>query len=724
MNTTKNLPPLPESLKYPGCIGAPRGDGSRDRESNAHIKPGCYTILLDRFLSTHELSRFRGTFRVRIEDAHITGSGDLYREPNLEKAGYSPGYSVHSEIPAFPIAYYYAYLVLTGIGAVNGNQEEIELRLNVYAFNSRDRSWAPPHPVVIKVKNFFTPDSTFSLSGHLYSTSGVVLGQISLSWVSQYLRSAAIEIDRVKAETEWPMDNRGSDTWREEYSQPDDVTETWQSVFGKAGWKITVIQSDTIASEEKSKEVWCTGDLHRYLTKDKCRDSDNLDIQWRYLLFAVPKILGDYKGLRCGDGLDNFSTHPRQVAVVASHYKFENDKYRKANGWPLCETPDYFHTALHEIGHLMMLRHPDDPGDKHLMQQTEYFTWEHDVEKIPFPQNIRWTFSPINLERLRHMPDIAVRPGALPAGIDLPLPAPLAYSNVYENIVKMEVAVLSEKVPFGAPVRVNYSLQNISNNPVYLPAHIGIKTGFVRASVTGPMDHSGEVVTLLTSLGDVKLKEIKQGEYLKHSITLLRGNQEALFPYSDYYKLEIQISWTGPLGRLRLSGATWVEVQPPETEGQKKIAQEIISTPETLPSLAISGDHLKIGNSVFDEACKNDILKPHYAVTLAKRWGRLSGDRASNLREAIRYLKKSTVISPAELKSIIRMVKKALDDINEELLDKFKKFLLYKYDQLPQMPPPPTSRTKDPSTVKPPPPAPNIPDPEILEEIKALTKKK
>jgi hypothetical protein len=73
--------------------------------------------------------------------------------------------------------------------------------------------------------------------------------------------------------------------------------------------------------------------------------------------------------------------------------------------------------------------------------------------------NIRWSFQADDELRLRHWPDLVVRPGgaAWPFGSN----APTSVSNeVTSDVLRLDVSAVLPEVPFGAPVRVNLNLVN------------------------------------------------------------------------------------------------------------------------------------------------------------------------------------------------------------------------------------------------------------------------
>ena len=213
-----------------------------------------------------------------------------------------------------------------------------------------------------------------------------------MGWVSEYYRKATLEIDRV-AQSESPQDN-GSGT-------------DWRDVFDDVGWDLNVVNSDNNISEP-SGESWSNAEMHSAMLSQ--RDAADLDKEWRYHLLCVRGLDYTSRGVMYDAGGTDSNNIPREGAGIASHWEIpDTSKWGTVAGtrFGAADAP-YFRTAVHEIGHAMGLIH--NTVDNGFMNTTGT------IAESPgtFPANVRWSFAPDDINRLRHLPDPWVRPGMIP----------------------------------------------------------------------------------------------------------------------------------------------------------------------------------------------------------------------------------------------------------------------------------------------------------------------
>jgi hypothetical protein len=172
----------------------------------------------------------------------------------------------------------------------------------------------------------------------------------------------------------------------------------------------TVAGSGNIMKQDD--KPWTQMDAAAAFAQDA--DGTDLDSEWRYHILVVPLMAaGDthfgHMYVR-GD-------RARTDLFMSSHFVFPETEaqWGALRGQRNGKTVAFFRTALHEMGHEMGLLH--NLRGFCFMRPTEEIA-EAAPPDAPFPANITWSYDPGDEHRLRHWPDIAVRPG----GIDLGSP--------------------------------------------------------------------------------------------------------------------------------------------------------------------------------------------------------------------------------------------------------------------------------------------------------------
>jgi hypothetical protein len=321
-------------------------------------------------------------------------------------------------------------------------------------------------------------------------------------------------------------------------------------------------------------------------------------------------------------------------------------------------TAPYFRTVVHETGHAMGLYH--NTADNGFMNTTDVIASNSLTPGSPaFPNNVQWSYNGDDAKRLRHMPDIYVRPGGLPFGTSYattPI-SPTDLSVAIEDLA-LHVSPLLESVPLGAPVRVNVELVNISDTqPVFAPTTLSMKSGLVRGTVVDPNGSVRTFVPLLRCIEEHPIGTLNPGQHITHAITLLRGAQGALFPMPGIYQIGVEVHWDNGGVEATVTGEANVMVTSAVDDAHAQAALKVLSTPDTLLTLVLGGDHLKDGISAIQTALQNPVLRPHFAYIEAKRLAERFGKRRANLRAAAELIDDSTVMSPAEIKKTARLVK-------------------------------------------------------------------
>lgn len=359
--------------------------------------PQCGCHLLN-FQPTRSRENYDGTLRVECHTGGYTLSGDLYQRPLSFS---TPSYTTQAPnpshgIPIFAIQDYRYYLRAIQLSELPGQFKGFMLTFELYNYEKQAQSWQN-EGIFTAQMNWIDapigyPSPTDYFEGEVRNTHGKVIGRLEMWWVSKYLRKATIEIDRVEDTGE--LLNNGNDV-------------TWNSIFSQVGWDINVIHKDTSISAP-NKQYWTDAELHDQMLI--CRGPVDLDIEWRYHLLVVRRLLSWDRGVMYDSGATDSNRIPREGSAIAAHWKIPDEPvWGEAAGQRLDRSKAvYFRTAVHEIGHAMGLEHNE--SDNGIMNATDVIArnW---TPTTPFPRNIIWAFSAPEQKALRHYPDILVRPG-------------------------------------------------------------------------------------------------------------------------------------------------------------------------------------------------------------------------------------------------------------------------------------------------------------------------
>jgi hypothetical protein len=655
-------PSLPDAIEvgYDLSISSMEKIADAELRTLQQIKAGCYLVkYLPSPIGGSGLPglHYDGTLRIQLDGANVIASGDLY----LHQISSTSTSTFHSEpnpsqgIPIFRRSNYRYYLRVVRIQRSLTNTIITFERYRYANFNRWNNEGIfkvvlnkVPAPVGF-------PSSSDYYTGPITNSAGTVIGNLTIGWISKYLRRATIEIDKVSV-SETPLDNGSGIDWR--------------SVFNLTGWDITVIQSNSVVTEP-SGDFWSDAELHNAMLA--IRDSSDLDRDWRYHVLCVRQLDSTPRGIMYDNGGTDSNNVPREGVGISSHWIIPN-----TNPWGLVKglrfgkaTAPYFRTALHEIGHAMGLYH--NTVDNGIMNTTDTIA-SMATSPIQFPNNIQWSHAPDDQNRLRHLPDLWVRPGGISFGSSYPsiIPDDMVMED---ELLEMQVFSELETVPFGAPVRVNFTLINNSEESKIVPKELSLKKGNISGKVIDPSGTERTYFPIILCLDEEETSIIANGESINGSITLLRGGQGALFPLAGVYKIVVEASWEINGLKQRSIGATNVMVTPPVDEDHAKAAYKIISNPDSLLVLVMGGDHLTEGIEAIKAGLENPILKPHYALIEAKRISKKFGKREPNLKAASKMITKETVMSQSEIKSLEKIVKGEEKNTSDEVVKKINEVL-------------------------------------------------
>jgi hypothetical protein len=663
-NANGSFPPLPDPL--PPFSDSPIPLPPFDPIFRRNLRSGCY--LINYKPAGSPLVTFDGTLRVESFAFGRRASGDLYQRPIVfgpfppiprppiprppipipgpnplvRRPFFFPAPNPSEGIPILARAQYRYYLRVTQIVQRFASGNGFKLGFEMYRFTAPG-TWTNEGAFTARMTWQAAPSGYPSsdeyLEGDLQNSVGTVVGRLTMGWVSQYLRKATIEIDRV-AESEAPLDNGAGVNWK--------------SVGDGIGWDIIVQESDANIVEP-SGEFWSNAECHQEMLAR--RDASNLDAEWRYHILCVRRLDETERGIMYDNGATDSNNVPREGCAISSNWTIPTTPE-----WGLVQgvrfgaaTMPYYRTAIHETGHAMGLYH--NTIDKGFMNTTDVIS-SSGTTANPFPNNIQWSFAENDQKRLRHMPDIYVRPGGTPFGTDYAT-TPISPGDLMVEVHELSLTVSPQidLLPLGAPVRVNLLLTNNSNVPIDAPSSLSLGSGFIKGKVTDSDDRVRTFSPLVLCVDSLPFQTLQPGESITNSLTLLRGGQGALFLTPGIHRIAVELHWDVDGIEATVTGETSVMVTPAINDDHARAAFHVLSTPDTLLTMVMGGDHLTDGIAAIQAALDNPVLRPHYAYLEAKRLAKRFGKRKANLKAVAELLDAETVMSPAEIGKAAGLVK-------------------------------------------------------------------
>jgi hypothetical protein len=649
MNLSNIVPPLPDPI--PTSQDTPDVQDAQLALIRRSVRCGCW--LINYTPSGQPLVSYDGTMRVECHRQGRTASGDLYQRrlilipqpglpprPPVPVLGPAPLPS--AGIPILPRNQYRYYLRITKILETFTFGTSFTLEFEMYRFTAPN-AWANEGKFTAKMSWATAPagfpSSADFLTGSVKNASGVAVGKLTMGWVSEFLRKATIEIDRV-AVSEAPLNNGDGVDWRNVYKQ--------------VGWDVTVVQSNADVAEP-SGESWSDAEMHAAMLAR--RDASNLDAEWRYHILAVRKLDSTPRGIMYDAFATDSNNVPREGIGISSHWIIPNTAE-----WGLVKglrvgtaSKPFFRTAVHEIGHAMGLFH--NTVDNGFMNTTDVIA-ASGTPANPFPNTIKWSFASDDQNRLRHYPDPFVRPGGVAFGGASTTTPPITPADLRIDADGLELRVtpLLAAVPLGAPVRVNLELVNRGASPQYAPESLSMKKGAVSGLVTDPSGTARSFSPLLRCVEEDAGAVLEPGASLRDSATLLRGGQGALFPSPGVHRITVEVRWDAGGVECVATGEASIVITPAVDAAHAEAALKVLSTPDTVLTLAIGGDHLADGIDAIQAALNNATLAPHFAFIEAKRLAERFGKRKPNLKAAADLIDDNCVMSQAEVKKAAKLV--------------------------------------------------------------------
>jgi len=664
------LPPLPDTIATgfdptldPELAATDGEDPSAERDTldperlghlipimRRSVRAGCW--LLNYSPTASPLISYDGTMRVESVFGGRTASGDFYQRPQFVIAqrpirivlGAPPNPS--AGIPVFARSRYRYYMRVTNIPELFVFGNSFALGFELHRFAAATGTWTLDGAYTAQMTFMAAPagypSSANYLEGDVKNASGAVTGRLKMGWLSARLRKVRVEIDAVNG-CEQPLDNG--------------VGIGWAQVFDTLNWEAQVSVSDTNVAEP-SGAGWSDAEMHAAMLAR--RDAVSLDNEWHYHILAVKTIDSTPRGIMYDAGGTDSNKVPREGVGIATAWMIPNTpEWGQVAGQRFGASPaPFFRTAVHELGHAFGLYH--NTVDNGFMNTTDVIAASGTAAQ-PFPTNIRWAYAPDDLKRLRHYPDVFVRPGGTAFGTASMTAPPITPTDTDLMVPGLELRItpLLGELPIGAPARVKLELVNTGDMPIETPATISLKSEFVRGWVTDSSGTTRSYSPLVRCIEEHPMRVLGPNESVTHDLTLLRGAQGALFPAAGLYTIGAEVRWEAGGVDAVVQGETTILVTGAKSDSHAAAAHKMLATPDAHVVLVIGGDHLEEGIAAIHQAIGDEVLAPHYAVIEAKRIAGLKHrPKGKSLQARVDQLvDESSVMSESELAKLATLVR-------------------------------------------------------------------
>lgn len=570
------------------------------------LKQGCYTLSFVPTGTPIFGTRFRGTLRVETGAAGPRISGDLYRYRLLDDIIVRPGpivvnpglirrISVSDEaedavaIPIYSRRSYHSYLKGTKAELRTIVQRGAEcwfaLEFDEFVYNhpatgfSGSFNTTPTRSLRYVFRRTATPD-LYTGEAFLGTTQ---IGTVSIRWVSEFYRRAQLKIHTLA----------GAET------PPSVDLTTFATIWADVGWELTVTDEGSIPLPAALGGIninacWSRPNLHTLMSSIPGYNPAELDSVWRVHLVAVPATLGCSRGVMFDSSLGaDPNAVPREGTATFSR-----------DGYPSAETPNYdaaadqeqrnvprafLRSAAHEVGHAFNQIHQGLEGveDNSIMTPTPSVA---DVLGAggTFPDQINLAFNDRVKKHLRHLPDPAVRPGAMDffgGAVAAPEPTDVAWVEAAE----LSIELSKDPIVLGEPAELRFTMTNAGELPLPVPASFDTESLTVRINVTDPV---GRITFMrperVDSCPRVRTEELAPSSSVSGSTTLFWGRDGFAFEIPGPHTVEVIALWNVAGQPLAAAAERDVFVAYPTSDDDNKVAANMLNP--TVGAAVAAGD--------------------------------------------------------------------------------------------------------------------------------------
>jgi hypothetical protein len=578
------------------------------------LRQGCFKVTF-KPKGAHKLfgRRYHGTVRVEHTGEGLRFSGDLYsfgpliilrppvaierrverlRLAKLEEAdadaGDGPAADDPSAIPIYARANYYSYLKGTSASLISLKQEHCPCTFSLtfdefryeHPASGFDGSFpaAPTRTIRFSLKHTSTPDS---YEGNVWE-GATLLGTVTMRWVSSSFRRATLVIHRLE----------GAD-------EPAAVgTEYFNTVFQTAGWHLSVNSAGevplpaSLEGVQDPNECWTFPNMATLMESLPGYDPLELDSVWRAHLMAIPATLDCSRGWMFDSGSGNPNDIGREGAVTQSHDGYpagDSSNFGVAEDGLQRDFPRAFlRSASHEVGHTFNQIHQNFEGgnDNSIMTVTPSVADVLAADGLVFPDDINLSFNQTVRRHLVHLPDPAVRPGAIEF-FGSAINAPQADQVVWLPELDVAIEADTESLVLGEPLMLRWTITNISALPVPVPRSVDVASLTARLSVTDP----DGVVTFLrpaeqTACVQNPLCDLAPKESVSGDTVVFWGRDGFTFRNPGRHIVEVMVLWQVSGLDVGVDGETALWVSYPVSDADNRVAA-LLFDPEVGRAVAL-----------------------------------------------------------------------------------------------------------------------------------------
>lgn len=562
------------------------------------LKQGCFKLTF-KPKGSHPIwgRRYHGTVRIEHTDEGLRFSGDLYafgpfifrppiaidrrvdrlRLARIEAADASadgPAADDPAAIPIYSRSAYYSYLKGTAANLISLKQEHcpctFSLTFDEYRYEHPATGFdgtfpaAPTRTIRLSLKHTSTADT---YEGNAWE-GGTRLGTVAMRWVSSSFRRATLVIHRLE----------GAD-------EPAAVgTEYFNTVFQTASWHLTVSAGGevplpaSLVGVQDPNECWAFENMATLMESLPGYDPMELDSVWRAHLMAIPATLGCSRGWMFDSGSGNPNDIGREGAVTQSHDGYpasDSSNFGAAEDGLQRDFPRAFlRSASHEVGHTFNQIHQFFEGgnDNSIMTTTPSVADVLAAGGQVFPDDIHLGFNLTVRRHLVHLPDPAVRPGAMEffgSAITAPQADQVAWMPELQLTIEADTAILS----LGEPLELKWTITNTGPLPVAVPRSVDIASLTARVSVTDP---DGQVTFLRPpeqlACVQIPLRDLALKQSVSGSAVVFWGRDGFTFRRPGPHTVEVMVLWQVGAVDVGVDGEVAVWVSYPVSDKDNRVA--------------------------------------------------------------------------------------------------------------------------------------------------------